>query len=262
MRESSSLISGINQNQKVWFVRAGVIVASVVGLAIALPAIYGAFLASLGLLGIGIVGVLGAGIIYTMPLLGQKFENAILKLRKAEARQNPIEQMQNRLIERAGQLTQFEKALTVISGHVSNMRRMVEEEAKLDPDHDLTGPNKSLNAMVAFYNKHLEKLKAAKKAVNEYEREIKRKSFEWEFAQTGKAAMQSMSAADGDKDIVNKLLTDEAFKEVETQFDQVFGELEVQTVLDQAAHLETIPEYNITVERTKPVALLNERQMG
>jgi hypothetical protein len=255
MGDAASLIPGIKQNQQVWVIRGGVIVASAVGLALALPIIYSAFLAGLGLLGLGIVGAAGAGMIYALPLVGQKLENRILSWRKAEARQNPIEQMQNRLIERVTQLTQFEKALATISGHVSNMRRMIEEEAKLDPDHDLSGPNKSLSAMVAFYNKHLDKLKLAKKAVQEYEKEIKRKSFEWEFAKTGKAAMQSMNAADGEKDIVNKLLTDEAFKEVEAQFDQVFGELEVQTVLDQAAHLESIPEYT-------PATAPSVRQLG
>lgn len=259
----SSFLSGIKQDQQVWIVRGGVVLASVVGLSLALPVIYSAFLAGLGILGLGIVTVVGAGIIYALPLLGQKLENRVLSWRKAEARQNPIEQMQNRLIERTNQLALFEKALSTISGYVNNMRRMIEEEAKLDPDHDLTGPNKSLSAMVGFYNKHLEKLKAAKKAVKDYEQEIKRKSFEWEFAKTGRAAMQSMSAAEGEKDMVNKLLTDEAFKEVEAQFDQVFGELEVQTVIDQATQLESIPEFRLT-EHTKPVATVpsNQRQMG
>src|SRR5687768_11061089 len=76
-------------------VRVGAGAAVVGGLALAAPIIWGAASASLGLLVVGALGVVGLGAVQAIPLLGQKWENRLLAARKAEARENPIEQLQN-----------------------------------------------------------------------------------------------------------------------------------------------------------------------
>ena len=79
-------------------IRLASVVLGIVGLAIVLPTIWYAFLTSLGLVGVAIIGGLGIGLSALLPYLGQKLENEILRIRKAEAGKNPIEQMQNQLL--------------------------------------------------------------------------------------------------------------------------------------------------------------------
>src|ERR1035437_493134 len=88
-------------------VRGAVVAGAIVVLALILPVVYFAFLSTLGLIGIGITAVIGYGFIQALPMLGQKWENKLLGLRKSEARSNPIEQIQNNVIRKAQQLKAF-----------------------------------------------------------------------------------------------------------------------------------------------------------
>jgi hypothetical protein len=226
-----------NFDRKLLLTRGGAVLAGLLGLAVLLPVLWFALLSSLSLLGLGIVGIIGVGIFTALPMLGQRFENKLLQMRKQEARRNPIEQLQSRLILEGQKITTLEKALGTINGFIATMARMLDEEKRSDPDHDLSVSEKSLIAMRRFYDTHVEKLKAAQTAMNNFAKEIKRKEFEFKFSQVGQAALASVNSTD--RDITQKLLTDEAFKEVEEQFDKVFGALEVQTVLDQVKTLES-----------------------
>jgi hypothetical protein len=82
----AGVLETLKENKNKLLVRVGVVVAGIAGLALVLPIIYSAFLASLGLLGVGITAIIGFGIFSALPMLGQKWENAMLHLRKAEAR--------------------------------------------------------------------------------------------------------------------------------------------------------------------------------
>ena len=258
MRESTSLVANVSQNKQVWLVRGAVAVASVAGLAVALPVVYGAFLASLGLLGIGVVGVLGAGVIYAAPLIGQKFENSILKLRKAEARQNPIEQMQATLLKRKDEIAIAEKALGRISGIIKSQERKLEDRARTHPNHDLSRARTSVESMKTYYKSKIAQLTQTVQKCKEYEERIDNAMFEKELSQEGQLLIQN-TARGAEGDYLQKLLSDEAFKAVSQDFDQLFGDLEVKSLLEAADQYEGLPEYNVTVERAKPEALLNER---
>lgn len=67
-------------------VRVGFVLAGIGVLALLLPLVYYAFLSALGLLGLGITAGVGVALIKALPWLGQKWENKLLSLRKAEAR--------------------------------------------------------------------------------------------------------------------------------------------------------------------------------
>lgn len=232
-----SVLDTLKENKNKLLVRVGVILAGVAGLAVLLPVIYSAFLASLGLLGVGITAIIGFGIFSALPMLGQKWENAMLGIRKAEARANPIEQMQNDLMKRKEEIKTTEAALGRIGGIVKSMESMLDDQAKKDPEHDLTTARKSLEAMKNFYSTNIGKLKLAIQKGREFEKEIERKKFEFTFAEAGKTFMNGMSGSEGDA--MQKLLSDEAFKAVSDQFNAVFADLEVRSVLDQAEAIES-----------------------
>ena len=101
--------------QRSILVRGVMVFGAIAVLAFILPLVYFAFLSALGLLGLGITAVLGVGIIKALPLLGQKWENKLLGLRKSEARTNPIEQIQNNVIRKAQQLKAFKDGMEVES---------------------------------------------------------------------------------------------------------------------------------------------------
>jgi len=246
----------MDEKKQKLLVRGIAILGGIAGLAILLPIIYSAFLAGLGLLGIGIVGILGFGLFSALPMLGQKWENAILSARKSEARTNPIEQLQNTLLKRKEQIKVTEGALGRIGGIVKTMERMLDDEVHRDPDHDLAIPRKSLAAMQMFHATNMTKLQSAVQACKDYEKEIERKRFELTFVEAGKTAMASVEGAEGDA--MQQLLTDEALKSVSEQFDKIFGELEVKSVLSQAEQIETT--HTNLEELLKPKTV--ERNLG
>jgi hypothetical protein len=232
-----SFLDTLKENKQKVMVRVVTALGGLVTLALLLPIIFAALQAALGLAAVGVVAIIGIGIFQALPLLGQKWENALLGARKAEARANPIEQAQNILLKRKEQIRSGEQALNNLSGVIKSMERMLDEQARKDPDHDLTTPRKSLEAMRHYYAAKIEKLKSAIAGAKEYEKEIERKKFELAFAQTGRIAAAGIEGAEGDP--MQQLLSDEAFKSVSDQFDEVFGALEVSSLLDQAEQMQS-----------------------
>lgn len=228
----------MEEPSKSFLVRAVVAAAGIAGLAVALPFVYFAFLSTLGLLGIGIAGIIGIGMIRALPYLGQRWENKLLGLRKNEARRNPIEQMQNRLLEKGAQLEAFKRALSTIGGQIQGLTRMVDERHRTDPTHDLSEMRRAIEKMQDFYATMQQKYKNACTAFNSYKVAVDRKMFEYGFAQAGQAALKSMNATDAEN-MMKDMLADEAFKSVAQQFDATFAALDIESAaMTNAKQLE------------------------
>ncbi len=60
---------------------------------------------------LGIIGLIGVALIKSTSYFGQKLDNKILALRKAEAQKNPIEQKQNEYKRRQGIFEERERML-------------------------------------------------------------------------------------------------------------------------------------------------------
>ena len=224
-------------DKKQIIVRGGVVISSLVVLSLCATLLWQAVLAGVSILILlGIFGVC-ATILYALPLLGQKLENRILKFRKNEARENPIEQMQNRLIQKDKSISEAGQALGIISGHIEKMKRMIQERQASDPNHNLSSIKKSLETIEKFLTTQIGNLKKAKEAREEFKRAIERRKFELEFAELGQSAMKGLKGAEGD--VVQDILTDEAMDEIENKFNSVFGMLEVETILNQADQIKT-----------------------
>ena len=220
-------------------------------LAVLAPIIWAAASATFGLIALGVTGLVGFALLQAMPLFGQKIENAILKARKAEARDNPIEQLQNFLRQKAQQVAEFKVAVTTINAQIKNLQSMVEQRKRERPGYDATAQERSIAAMTDAYEALRQKYKNAEKALADLQLAIQDKEFEWKFSQAGQQAMQSLNATSG-KELMEAMLADEAFSSVTDNFNKVFAELEVE-----AQNLTSAKQLNFSDGMTIDVSAIN-----
>lgn len=202
--------------------------AGVLGiLALAAPLIWAAASAGVGLIVLLVLGALGVGIMQALPLLGQKWENKLLAVRKAEARRNPIEQLQNFLMEKAKRVALFKQAVVQIGTQIKGLSDMLDDRKRTKPGYDASKQEAALAAMRQAHQVLEAKYRRADEALGQLKEVIDDKRFEWSFGQAGQAAIAQLNAASGE-DLLNQMLADEAFASVRDNFNQVFAELELE----------------------------------
>lgn len=223
--------------------------AVVIGvLALVLPVVYFAFLASLGIIGIGITAVLGFALIKALPLLGQKWENKLLGLRKAEARANPIEQLQNNLILKAQQLKAFKDGIENVGAQIGSLETALKEQARKDPDDDLSDQWGALAKMKEFYDRRKISYSSAFKALEDYKKAIDRAKFKFGFGTAAQGIANVMNDNDA-KTLMENMLADEAFKSVDHKFNAAFATLDLDSMeLNTAKQLEFSKGMTIDVQ--------------
>jgi hypothetical protein len=210
----------------VWL-RAGAAALAVALLAAAAPLIWTAVAAGLGLVAMLIVVAAGLAALHALPYAGQLLENGLLQARLRAARSQPIAQMRNQLLHRARQLLEFRAALTTIHAQIEGMQDMLEARRARDPRHDLAKHEAALQKMSAFYAGCVHKLSAAECALEEYERHIEAKLFEHDFSRAGQVVLTRLNASDPEE-ILRGVLADEASRAIQTNFNRVFAELELE----------------------------------
>lgn len=196
-------------------------------LALAAPLIWAAASAGVGLIVLILLGAMGIGVMQALPLLGQKWENKLLATRKAEARRNPIEQLQNFLLEKAKRVAMFKQAVVQIGTQIKGLSDMLDERKRTKPGYDASKQEAALAAMRQAHQVLEAKYRRADEALGQLKEVIDDKRFEWSFGQAGQAAIAQLNAASGE-DLLNQMLADEAFASVRDNFNQVFAELELE----------------------------------
>jgi hypothetical protein len=218
-----------------WWLRAGAIAAVILLAAVAAPLVWSAVAAGMGLLALAVIVAAGFVVIQAVPWLMQRLENRLLRARKNEARQNPIEQLQNDCLRREQRLQSFHKALVTIGGQIQSMREMVEERRHLDPSHVLDKQGAALKRMTHFYECNLTRLGEAHSALEAFRHKVQQKMFEWEFAQAGETVLAKLNPSEL-AGLVQDLLSDEALRSVQARFNSVFAELDLEM---HASHAPT-----------------------
>ena len=236
-------------NQTVF--RAGVVIGSIVLLAVVAPIIWAAASAGVGLIALGVVGIIGFGVLQALPYFGQKIENTVLKLRKAEARGNPIEQLQNFLRQKAQQVADFKIAVSQIGGQIRSLEDMVAQRKRERPGYDASAQERSIQAMKDAHATLKTKYINADKALSDLKIVIQDKEFEWKFSQAGQQAMQTLNATSG-KELMEAMLADEAFSSVTDNFNKVFADLEME-----AQHLTSVKQLEFDSGMTIDVSGIN-----
>ena len=211
---------------RTWWLRAIALTAVLGALAASAPLIVMAISAGAGLLTMGGMAIVGFAALQALPLGMQKLENRLLQARKQEARDNPIEQLQNDCLRREERLQTFKRALVSIGGQIESMREMLHERKDKAPHHVLDKQERAIARMDHFYQANIVRLKEAHQALEDFRTQVTQKAFEWEFAQAGQVVMAALNPAEM-QDLMQDLLSDEALRSVQNRFNMVFAELDV-----------------------------------
>jgi hypothetical protein len=211
----------------VWVVRGVAVAATVALLAASAPLIWGAVSAGAGIVALAGMALVGFGALQALPLGLQKLENRLLQLRKAEARRNPIEQLQNEMLRRAQRLTSFRSALVTVGGQIESIEQMVAERRHQDPGHVLERQERALSRLKQFHGVNLNRLVQAQAALEEFRLTVQRKDSEWRMALAIDDANTALDPNASDN-LLQDLLTDTALRTVQDRFNSVFAELDVQ----------------------------------
>lgn len=216
--------------------RIAMVCVVVLLLALSSAVISTAVVAGAGLLALGLMAGVGALTFSALPLLMQKAENKLLALRKAEARKNPVEQLQNDCLRRAERLNTFRQALVNIGGHIESMREMLEERRRTNPGQSLERQQRALERMGFFYEVHIGRLREANSVLEAFEHMVKQKEFEWRFATLAGDIMRALNPREAEE-LMQNILTDAALKEVQQRFNAVYAELDIgMRAPDSPAH--------------------------
>jgi hypothetical protein len=210
-----------------WLPRIAAIAGVTLGLALSAPLIWGAVAAGAGLLTLAAFAACGVLLFQALPLLMQRLENRLLRWRKAEARANPIEQLQNDCMRREQRLASFRRALVEIGTQIENMRQMLDERRHLDPEHVLERQERALHKMAQFHEANVGRLEQAHAALQAFRQQVQQKLFEWQFAQAGQVVMEALRPSELEH-LMQDLLSDEALRAVQLRFNAVFAELDIE----------------------------------
>jgi hypothetical protein len=191
------------------------------------PVVWAAVSAGLGLLALTVMAVGGIVVFQALPWGMQRLENRLLRLRKAEASANPIEQLENDVLRRAERLAAFRHALANVGGQIESIRQMVEERRHQDPGHVLESQQRAFRRLTDFYEANLGRLDQAQAALEQFKATVARKKSEWEIAHAINATAQLLDP-NAAQTLIQDLLTDTALRAVQTRFNTVFAELDIQ----------------------------------
>lgn len=214
------------QRQLPWLRGLGAL-GAVLALAVFAPVVWLAAAGGAGLVALGLLLALAFAAIQALPLAGQKLENRLLAARKAEARRNPIEQLQGELLRRADRLKVFRRALVTVGGQIESIGQMIAERRDRDPANVREQQQRALRRLQQFQETNLRRLSNAEQALSEFRSTIERKESEWRIALAIEEATAALdpAAAEG---LLQDLLADTALRSVQERFNAVFAELDVQ----------------------------------
>ena len=218
--------SNVAKTESSQAVRWAMVVVAVLMLGVFSSFIFAAAMAGASLLFLGVIGTLGVAAIQALPWLGQKWENWLLKKRKEEAAANPIEQLQNFLMERKQRVELAKQRVVEMGTVIRSLESAVEEQLRKNPRYNPEKQRQAIQAMKSMHAEMTTRYKAAQEACKQLEQTIEDKKFEWEFSKAGQSALASMGNMSGE-DLMNELLADEAMSSVRDNFNKVFAELEI-----------------------------------
>jgi len=203
------------------------VIALLAIMALSAPIVWAILSAGAGLLALAALAAGGLLLFQLLPLGFQKMENELLRQRKEEARRNPIEQLQNEMLRRAGKLRAFHAALVTVGGQIASIETMLEDRKHKDPSHVLHRQQRALVRLQQFHAVNLRRLGEAQNALDEFGFTIERKESEWRIALAIHEASDMLDPNASDN-LMQELLTDSALRSVQDRFNQVFAELDVQ----------------------------------
>lgn len=195
------------------------------------------FLAVKGAVGVALAGTLGLAIVNFAPVVAMKFANWKIKAIKAEAKANPIETLQNLLIEKEKAFEDFKVSVSAAKTAQKDFEDKVVQFKQKYPARAAEFEAQVV-AMRGLVEKKVRALKDAQQAIKVgYDKLDEMKAY-WEMSQ---AAQRANAAANLDTgDMYEKLKVDTACDAVFESMNKAFAEVEIAAALDAPA-VETAP---------------------
>lgn len=226
-------------------VRGAVVVGGIALLYGLYTIIWMAVSAAVGLAVLGAIALGGFAVLSALPLLGQYLENLVLKMRKAAARSNPVEQLQNYLILRTKQVEGQKDAAKVMLTQIRSMEQMIEQ--RRTQKKDIKQNESALGAMKQALQQKIAKIKVYDDGLIKLKDQIEDVEFQQKFA--GAVAKAKAAGGSAEDDATNSMLAQEAITSSNDDFNQIFADLDVDTAtLNDAKQIEYVP--GVTIDLT------------
>ena len=175
-----------------------------------------------GLLGLVVCGLIGTVAITIGPVLGMKVANWKLQLMKAEAARNPIETLQNELMERRRLLEENLESIGKLRANNMTFASKVKDFRVQFPE-EAEQFEQQLLEMNGLLKEHEQQYAEASDAADKFEGEIERADAIWKMSQA------AAEAAHGAKltidDFQAKIKKDTALESIQLGMNQAFGNL-------------------------------------
>lgn len=214
-----------------------------------LLAVFANVLWNLALAGVSLIILFGVGIvligmIQALPLLGQKWENILLDARMREARERPIQQVANSILERERYLNQTKQVLEQMKGKLAAKAQQVNDRRRNSPTYD---PTRHLNGLAQEDQKlqsRTKKYAAAVKALDDLKMAFEDMKFDFQFAQDMESIKALNSMATG-QEVLDNMMTDTAFTEVRNRYNAAFQDLDAEVEQINSANALTYQGENL-----------------
>lgn len=215
------------------------------------------FLTVKGLVGLALAGAVGLAIINGAPVLSSLLANWKVKGIKAVATANPVEQLQNVLMERQRALTNFAEQITEFASRVRQF------ESKLAGfKRQFPGEADKFDEQAAAMNRLLANRRARYDDVRQqliaFEMEVKKADAIWQMSQAA-AELHKAAGMDGE-DVYAKIKAETALESVEMSLNRSFAQLET-ALLEEGGSGYTSPPPAASASRAQELPYVDQGSM-
>jgi hypothetical protein len=218
------------------------------GLAAALVVSPIIFLVVKGMVGLALAALIGLAVINFAPVLSLKFANWKLRGLKHEAATNPVETLQNQLVDKRAALAQFARSITDFKTEVANFGDKVEVFKRQQPQNAERFVAQHAG-MVLLLRRREQRYRQADQELDMLEQKIEQASSLWDMAMAAQR-MNKLAGVDPGQQF-DKILQDVAFDSVQSNVNRAFAELET-SLLEEPQQLEAPKEFVALVTEIQP----------
>ena len=219
--------------------------------------------AGLGALAALLVGAAGIFTVWKfLPWFAMKIGNWRLKAIKSEAMKNPVETLQNQLVEKQMALEAFKEQIRVFAGQILTFGDQVKQYVK-EGLEDAPVYVEQLGKMKKLLEMRQERYQQAKQTLSEFTETIQRTDRKWKMACAAAAMNEAAGQIEGD--VFDKICIETALDSVQQKLNQSFADLEIALLDDESekkklASKQTAQLSDRVIDVTSTIVTTPERQ--
>lgn len=199
------------------------------GAGICVPILINTLMAGMTVLGIGLVILTAAGLSKSVGYFGQVLDNRILGLRKKEARDNPIEQMQNELVSNQQIFDLKKLALKEFAAEIKNMEDDLKKSKEEFPGEDWSNDEATIVEATSRYHEKQSELGEAEGALHAFAGQIRVMDRRLQMAKSSEKL--NAKTRSSKEEVVGQILVDEAISSVRNRLNAAMSAIQVEAGL-------------------------------